>query len=175
MAMDIDELFRRGDRPLIEFLQFCVYTRRVEPLFAFLVGEYRQNPTAPRAEALYDLFVATKAPARLAATDLLPPENLRIDMGMRRLRAHPGSGTAGPFLPSRDLFDFIVDELHRDSEQGPLAEAARSFDPERTGLENLPEETVPDDHRGFVEGLWRPVIRRRLTAAGFWRIATIGG
>lgn len=171
MAIDIDELFRRGDLPLIELLQFCVSTRRIEVVFAFLVGEYRQNPTAARADALYDLFLATKAPARLATTDLLPPENLRMDMSMRRLRAHAGSGTAGPFLPSRDLFDFIVDELHRDPE-GPLAEAAHSFE---ASAEQLAEDDVPEEHRDFVERLWRPVIRRRLTAAGFWRIATIGG
>ena len=87
------------------------------------------------------------------------------------------SATQGPFLPARDLFDFIVDELRRDPEQGPLADAARGFDPQRSGLENLdlPEGTVPDEHRGFVERVWRPVIRRRLAAAGFWRIATIGG
>jgi hypothetical protein len=77
-------------------------------------------------------------------------------------------------IPSAHLFDSVVSHL-RGLEGGTMARIARDYDPERTPLENLPGGTMNASQRFFVDNVWRPRLRPRLVAAGFWRIATVGG
>ena len=71
MAVDLRAIFASGGRPLIDSLEFCVRSVRMDPVFAFLEVEFRLQPTSPGAIALYDVFCAPEAPARLSTHDAL--------------------------------------------------------------------------------------------------------
>jgi hypothetical protein len=183
VAVDVDEVLRRGGVVLLDFLQYCVLSVQVEPVFALLAREYRMAPTAARALTLYDLFCAPDAPARIRAPAALPPYDLRLPRAVEPLRLPPppppadadeGVGTTVPIGPPNYLFDFVVAQL-RQGPSDPLQGAGHKFDPARTPLENLPGGRQTAGQRAFVENVWRPRVRPALAAAGFWRVATIGG
>jgi hypothetical protein len=83
---DIQQILRRGGRGLVDFLEYCVLARQLDPIFVFLANEYRLQPTIPGAIALYDTFCPPNAPARLDAVDVLPPRNLGLQQQVERLR-----------------------------------------------------------------------------------------
>jgi len=85
VAVNVGEVFARGGKGLIDLLEFCVISVRMDPVFVFLVGEYRTHPTAPGAVALYELFCARDAPARVSALRALPPYDLRLSAAARPL------------------------------------------------------------------------------------------
>lgn len=180
--VDVDEVFRQGGAVLVDFLQYCVLSVQPEPVFALLVREYRAAPTAARALALYDLFCAPGAPARIRAESALPPYDLRLPRGLDPLRQPPpppapedeGARRTVPPGPPAYLFDYVV-ALLRQAPDDRLGAAGRQFDPGRTPLENLPGGRLSAGQRAFVENVWRPRVRPALVAAGFWRVATIGG
>jgi hypothetical protein len=184
VSVDLDEVFRQGGARLIGLLDYCVFSVRMEPVFAFLVREYRSIPTPPRALALYDAFCAPGAPARLKADDALPLKDLRIRRVIEPVRqqwaqaqAPAGGeeeGPARPANPANYLFDFIIARLKEDPD-GSLQAVARQFDPSRTPLENLPGGKMSPGQRAFLEKVWQPRVRPCLVAAGFWRIANVGG
>jgi hypothetical protein len=184
MAVELSGLFARCGPELIAFLDYCVFSGWMEPVFAFLVGEYGSNPTASRALALYDTFCAAGAPGRLKAYAVLTPRDLRLDEPMRDVRRRwlasrqPRVSEDDPVapvpLPPRFLFQFILDHLNDDPES-ILHVAARSFDPLLSPFANLPGGRMSPGHQAFVDGVWRPRIRPTLVGAGFWRIANIGG
>ena len=78
MAVNVGEVFARGGKGLIDLLEFCVISVRMDPVFVFLAGEFRARPTAQGAVALYELFCARDAPARLSALRALPPYDLVV-------------------------------------------------------------------------------------------------
>jgi hypothetical protein len=179
VAIDLTELFRSGGAGLIDFLDYCVYSRQLEPVFAFLVGEYRNHPTPSRALALYELFCTPAAPAKIKATPVLPPLDWRIHRAVEMIRQQIARSTSTEdetFVPnigpSQYLFDFIARHLEND---GLLHAVSRQFDPGRTPLENLPGGKMTPGQRAFLEKVWKPSIRPRLIEVGFWRIADIGG
>ena len=184
MPVDLDDVFRQGGAVLLDLLQFCVLSARLEPVFALLVREYRAAPTAARALALYDLFCAPGAPARIRADAALPPYDLRLPRAIAPLRAalaqqarprpeEEGPGPAPP-RPANYLFDQVVEWL-RQRPDGPLQAVGRDFDPDRPPLENLPGGRMSAGQRAFVENVWRPRVRPALVAAGFWQVAALGG
>lgn len=85
MAVNVGEVFARGGKGLIDLLEFCVISVRMDPVFVFLAGEFRTLPTARGAVALYELFCARDAPARLSALRALPPYDLRLPAAIRPL------------------------------------------------------------------------------------------
>jgi hypothetical protein len=186
-----EEHFTRGGKPLLDLLAFCVMSYRVEALFAFLVREYRLQPTPLRALALFDVFCAARAPARMRALEVLPPRNVAFQSELERMRelwlASQGTPVGDPApeaeveetiaLPSppvapRYVFDFVITHLHQLPED-PVGAAGRQFDPERSPAENLPGGRMSEGQRAFVERVWQPRIRPTLVAAGFWRVATV--
>lgn len=179
---DIHDIFRRGGKQLIDFLEYCVISRKMAPVFAFLLSEYRTQPTVEKALGLYDMFCAADAPARLDAAPVLPPRDLRIQQEILRIRDHIHQlevlNALSPELPRRPatpakyLFDFIVDHLGSCEDQ-PLGEIARRYDPNLTPLENLPGGKMSRAERLFVDRVWQPSVRPRLAAAGFRRIANV--
>jgi hypothetical protein len=184
MPVDVDDVFRQGGVVLIDFLQFCVLSAQPEPVFALLVREYRGGPTAARALALYDLFCAPGAPARIKADTALPPHDPRLPRAIeviRRPAALPPEGAPAddeapppPPRPAVYLFDAVLTHLA----QGPdsvVQTVGRQFDPGRTPLENLPGGRMTAGQKAFVQNVWRPRVRPALVAAGFWRVGTIGG
>jgi hypothetical protein len=184
--IDIDETLARGGRERVNLLRYCVISMQMEPLFVFLASEYRLRPTHAAALALFDLFVAADAPARLAAYELLPPRELALAAEIASIRerwnamqalAQPDDDseqalTTAPW-PSRALFDTLVRGVRSDS-RGTLAGISNAYDPQLTPQENLPGGRVSASQRHFVDRVWQPIVRPRLTAAGFWQMGTVG-
>src|SRR5262249_5604585 len=164
---------------LLELLSYSVYSEQTEPLFVFLVKEYRLAPTAAKALALYDVFCAESALGRIRADAVLPPRDLRLLRATAALRPVPvpeaaGDAPATPpaILPPGYLFDFVVEHLQQQAD-GPLASIAREYDPAASPTENLGGR-LNASQRYFVDKVWQPRLRPQLIAAGFWRVGTVG-
>lgn len=140
---------------------------QVDPLFVFLVQEYRANPTVPKAVALFHTFCAPGALAKLS----VGTENQQIQKAMRsiivswtRMQAAlifgPGNAVP-PACPPASLFDTLAQDILR---AGILARLKRHY---RAGAK------MNRLQQHFVEKIWRPIIRPHLVAAGFWQIAEL--
>jgi hypothetical protein len=181
MAIDLDEVFSKGGKPSLDVLHYCVLAVQPEPLFAFLVRDYAAAPTAAKAVALYDVFCDPGAEARLGCVAALPPRELRLAQLIAPLRqalqnvhktpADADNPTFVP-LPPRHLFDELLRHVR---DMDTLKRLADEYDPSRTPQENLPGGKMNAGQRFFVERVWRPRLRPRLVAAGFWRLATVAG
>ena len=181
--IDIDATFSRGGVERLDLLRYCVMAINMEPLFLFLAGEYRLRPTHAGALALFDMFCATGAPARLEAYELLPPRELALAAEISKIRerwaamqapAHEDEETtrSAPSWPARSLFDALARGVRADT-HGRLRSIGASYDPQLTPHENLPGGKLSASQRQFVERVWQPIVRPRLAAAGFWQISTI--
>ena len=179
MAFDLDRVIERGGKNLIALLQHGVRAAHADLLFVFLVGEYRQAPTAAKALALYRSFCASDSPARLSDPKLLPPLNPSLVGSMRPLEeslqplapgANPRVGSP-PFLPSRQLFDQLASQIRASS--AGLRALKRYYRMRKTPVQNLPGGKMTAGQRFFVDRIWQPVLKPRLVAAGFWRVASI--
>lgn len=180
MPVDIDDIFARGGKELIDLLDYTVRAVQPDILFIFLVQEYREHPTTPKAVALYDIFCAPQALARLGAAEMLAPINVQIDTAIRPLRlnlaqvhaARAGATVAPPLiLPPKFLFDAIV--LHLRKKSPALRAVKRRYRPGRSPVENLPRGKMNAGQRHFVEKIWEPNLRPWLIAAGFRRMTAI--
>jgi hypothetical protein len=181
MPIDLDDIFTRGGKPLIDVLNYCVRSVQMDPVFAFLVEEYRLSPTQTKAVALYDIFAAPGAPARINAADLLPPRELALQIVIENLRrSQPGPasiphGGTAPRLqapPGKHIFDALA--LHvRKNRRGAIARIKRRYNLKLTPTENLPGRRMTSGQRNFVDQVWQPRIRPALLTAGFRRIANI--
>ena len=187
MSIHLDAVLQRGGKGLLELMHYCVMSVQPEPLFVWLVREYRQEGAGGRALALYDVFCARRSSARPGGAD---PRAVRLALAqaidaIRRQAAWAAEPPApvgedeAPSprfvsLPPAHLFDAAAAHLLGDAD-GPLARIAHDYDPERTPLENLAGGKMNASQRFFVENVWRPRLRPQLVAAGFWRIATVGG
>jgi hypothetical protein len=195
MPIDVDREFTRGGRTVLDFLTYCVMAYRLEPLFDYLVRDYRTRPTGAGAITLFDMFCAPEGPARLRAGDRhLPPRELRLVRELARIRGlldvpvtprHPEASEAStrgsappPHSPirvpaPRHLFDDLVERL-RGGETDLVALPGRDFDPTLPPARNLPGGRMTEGQRAWVENVWHPGVRPRLVAAGFWRVSTLG-
>jgi hypothetical protein len=179
MPIDLDDIFTRGGKPLIDVLNYCVRSVQMDPVFAFLVEEYRLSPSQTKAVALYDMFAAPGAPARINAADLLPPQELALQIVIENLRRpppRPGWTEIGaPRLqapPGKYIFDTL--QLHvRKNRRGAIARIKRRYNLKLTPTENLPGRRMTAGQRNFVDQVWQPRIRPTLVTAGFRRIANI--
>src|SRR5262249_22017522 len=127
-AVDITEILVRGGAPRIALLRYCVMSVTMEPVFVFLTQEYRLRATHVAALALYDIFCAPDAPARVKAGNVLPPRNLALLAAIRAIRQqwdHLQGATEGReeatvsiTTPYRNLFDLIARSVQNDSEGG---------------------------------------------------------
>ena len=137
--MDVAEILARGGAPRIELLRYCVMSVTMEPVFVFLTQEYRLRPTHGAALALYDVFCAPSAPARIKAGDALPPRNLPLVAAIRSIRqqwdylqgAEELREEAGVSIttPYRNLFDPIARSVQNDAE-GAFARLELQFNPQ---------------------------------------------
>ncbi len=194
VAIDFDEVLKRGGNELIQFLHFCVYSVELAPVFVALARDYRFSPTVPGALALHANFCALGAPARIKADAVLAPGDAQLEQLAGRLvlqkqayeaafaKIAEGADEIAPSQPPRRmpaspspvifLFDKVVAHLRSDLE-GSLHKAARAFDPAREPEENLPGGRLNADQRAFLEDVWRPHVRPQLVAAGFRRAANV--
>ena len=182
--IDIDDILARGGARRLDLLRYCVLSITMEPLFLFLAGEYRLKPTHSGALALFDVFCAMDAPARLSAYEILPPRELGLGAEIAKIRerwkaiqAPPSpddddARNAAPW-PGRALFDTLVAGVRRDTHK-KLEHVSASYDPALTPHENLPGGRLTATQRHFLDRVWLPIVRPRLTGAGFWQIATVG-
>jgi hypothetical protein len=161
VACDLNAIFNRGGKRLIDFLDYSVRSAQMDALFVFLVGEYQRNPTNVRAVTLYDFFCAPGAPARVSAEEFLPPRNLQLEMSLRRARVHWMQRQT--FLPPTFLQGAST-ELRR---------IRRQYRVRRTPFENLPGGTMTAGQRRFVDQVWQPRLRPGLVAAGFRQVTAI--
>lgn len=180
MPVDIDKIFSRGGKGLINLLDYAVRAVQPDLIFIFLVGEYRDHPTTPKAVALYDVFCAPHALARLSVVEMLPPTHHQLEVALRPLRlnlsqvqAARASGAVAPpwILPPRFLFDAVAMLLREKSRA--LRQIKRSYRSRRTAFENLPGGRMSERQRHFVERVWEPNLRPWLVAAGFRRVGCI--
>jgi hypothetical protein len=179
---DVAEILARGGEGRVALLRYCVMSITPEPVFLFLVGEYRLRPTHRAALALYDVFCAPGAMVRVRAPSALPPRDLHLPAAISTIRRQwaevqsvgqqEDSGRASSTVPHRDLFDRLATALQQDL-AGGLARVARQYDPDRAPHQNLPGGKMNAAQQHFVERVWRPVARPELVAAGFWQIANI--
>jgi len=181
MAVDLDDIFSRGDKGVIDLLDYAVRAVKPDLLFVFLVREYQWHPTAPKAVALFEIFCAAQAPARVSATALLPPDNPQLELALRPLRLNlaqieaaraGGLPTPPMLLPAKYLFDALA--LHLRKKSASLRSIKRSYRPERTPVGNLPGGRMNAGQRFFVEKIWESQLRPRLVAAGFRRVGSVG-
>lgn len=180
--VDIAEILTRGGAPRIALLRYCVMSVTMEPVFVFLTDEYRLRPTHAAALALYDLFCAPDAPARIKAWEALPPRNLALAVPIRSIRQQwdylqstrepQEEASISITAPYRNLFDFIARSVQNNAE-GAFVRIELEFDLGLSPQENLPGGKMNAGQRHFVEKIWRPVVRPRLVAAGFWHMGNI--
>ena len=174
MPIDAEREIERGGKVLLDFLTYCVMAFRMEPIFACLARDYRLHPTPAGAVALYDVFLAPEAGARLNAVGAhLPPRDLLLEREVRRLRP-PTPGAPAPLEVStpRHLFDGLLDRM-REGEPNPILLPGLDFDPAVAPEANLPGGRMTQGQRAFVERVWQPGLRPRLVAAGFWKVRNV--
>ena len=165
-------------------LKHAVRTANVDLLFVYLVWEYRQQPTAAKALALYRLFCVPRAPTRLSIPELLPPLNPKLSLRIAPMETaaepSPGGAASGPSggaasaprLVPKFLFDDVVESLCKKSK--PYRKAKRDYRVRKTPAQNLPFEMLTEYQRYFPEYAWKPLLKPALVAVGFWRVAAIG-
>lgn len=176
MPVDLDEIFAAGGTGLIDFLNYCVRSVQMDPIFAFLVDEYRIAPSAAKAVALYDTFLSPNAPARIDAAELLPPRDLALSALIQKLRPQPFNNPApvAPIAaqPGKFIFDALSAHV-RKNEKGAIAKIKKHYKASLSPDENLPDGKMTPGQRRFVDQVWQPRMRPMLIGAGFRRIANI--
>jgi hypothetical protein len=180
---DLDEILTRGGAHRVALLQYCVLSVTMEPLFVYLVGDFRLRPTLVGALAIYDLFCAARAPGRIRAPDVLPPQNLRLTADVEAARrrwtelhagdAEPNGRSTPSITLHGHLFDTVFARVRNDPD-GPFMRVRRSYDARLTPAQNLPGGRMSPSQRQFRDETWLPFIRPQLVAAGFWQVASIG-
>jgi hypothetical protein len=180
--IDIGDILVRGGEERVALLRYCVMSVTMEPLFVFLAQEYRFRPTHVAALALYDVFCAPAAPARIQAPGALPPMNLKLLAAAQSIRQQwarlesplepDDAATVSITAPARNLFDLVTDSVRSDR-AGRFARVGDQYDPRLAPHQNLPGGRMSATQRHFVERIWRPIARPRLVVAGFWQIASI--
>ncbi|MCO6454892.1 MAG: hypothetical protein J5I93_06300 [Pirellulaceae bacterium] len=188
MAVDAQAVFHAGGRGRIDLLEYVVRSEQLDALFLLLVAEFQLHPTTAKALALYELFCAWGAPARITLPRLLPPHDVRLTQALApyvrdarkldELRGQPADAERSeppPSLmlaPPKFLFDSLATALLAGSDS-PLDRLGHDYDPELTPLENLPGGKMSARQKFFVDFIWTPRIRPRLVAAGFRSIANV--
>jgi hypothetical protein len=168
--MEVLETLDRRSKGMLDFLDYCVRSMQTDPVFVFLVQEYRCNPTIPKAVAIFHTFCSPGAPAKLSidTDDQHLLNAIRpITVSWTRMQAAlvfgPGNGAPPPPPPSW-LFDGLAQQIMRGGIVGKLKEM---YQTERAA------DRINRVEQHFVEKIWQPIIRPHLVAAGFWRIAEV--
>jgi hypothetical protein len=182
--VDVWSMLQSGGRRTIDLLEYSVASVRLEILFGYLATEYRNQPTAHRAVALYDVFCAHRAPGRIHAPAVLPPHDLSLTHAIERIREHlrevelhnaEQPETPMSFWnPGRHLFD-TVSAAVRNPEHPVVRAVCDDYDPALNPVENLAGGRRSASQRMFIEREWRPRLRPFLVQYGFPRLASIGG
>jgi hypothetical protein len=165
--MEVLDTLDRRSAGMLDFLDYCVRSMQMDPLFVYLVQEYRANPTIPKAVAIFHTFCAPAAVAKVSVkTDDPHIQNAMrpITVSWTRMQAAlvfgPGNGVP-PLAPPASLFDRLTEDI---LQTGILARLKHDY---------RPAAKMNRIQQHFVEKIWQPIIRPHLVAAGFWRIAEV--
>ena len=165
VPIDIDSIFARGGKKLIDLLDYGVRSVQPDVLFVFLVQEYRQLPTTPKAVALHEIFCAPRAAARVSASEMLHPFSLQIEVAMRPLisnlarveEARAKAAAVPPLiLPAKYLFDTL--DLHLRKKSASLRGIKRHYRVRLSPVKNLPGGRMNASQRHFVDKVWEPIL-----------------
>ncbi len=184
VSVDVQNVLERGGDGMIKLIGYCIYTQFLDPVFLLLVKNYQMQPTAAKATALFEQFVSIQAPLAISLP-LLDRENdlqvmdaiTRISQAEQPPEKYLEDGDEEiqlpvPYLPSKFVFDGLLKSVLLKSTQFTVIES--DFDPTLTVLKNLPGGKLTPGQRHFNEHVWKP-SRHRLSVAGFFAIANIGG
>src|SRR4051812_20378528 len=159
MAIDVQETFERGGKELLQLLDYCVRSIQMDPLFLFLVRDFRLAPTLPKAVALYEIFCAPKSLGRISVEESLPPRDFRLQEALRPLRLNwtrveatrlfDEENRVPAILPPRQLFDFVVSEVEKQSPA--MRRIERRYKPTQSSIENLTGGKMSEAQRHFVD------------------------
>ena len=180
MPIDFDELVSSGGEALVDLLDYSVRAMVFDVLFVFLVREYQQQPTGPKAVALYDGFCASHALAPLSVPDALRRHQWQLEAALRQIKSDftrqevagmSGTPGASMILPPKFLFDSLTTRLREDS--AAFRHVRDYYNPDLTPLQNLPGGRMTANQRNFVDKIWTPKLRPVLVRADFRRVASI--
>jgi hypothetical protein len=151
LAVNVNEIFKRGGRGLIDFLEYCVLTVNKDLVFVYLVHEYQLRPTAIGATGLFDMFCAANAPAKISVVSLLPPKDRRLEMAIEIYRARPSA--EGP--------------NHAPAENSIASEHGTSENDALSPPEALPDDAAPASRHVPLPPryLFDPIVQRITTDA----------
>ena len=188
---EIQTIIKSGGMGLQNLLEFAVMSQNFDFLFVHLVGEFRLRPSVVSAVTLYEIFCAPEAQMRISCDALIPPKDIRLSHHVRPLQlaledsrdraelanandsSEPDSATPPSVMvpPPKYLFDSQVQCLTVD--ESARYSAILQYDASLTPAENLPGGEISRGQRNFIEFVWHPQIRPRLSDAGFWKMAAI--
>ena len=183
-TQDLMAIFQRGGVDALNLMQYCVRAINLDPLFVALVREYQLRPSHQALLALYDCFCAPHAPGKLSISEVLAAQELRLQSQTALVRAEwqrmqqpvepvPEEENAPrqrSTVPNRSMFDALLSQIQQSAK---WQATSQYYKPELSPNQNLPGGDITPVQLHFVTRVWRPVIRPRLVAAGFWRIATV--
>ncbi len=183
MAIDITSTVERSGATMIQLLTYCVYSQQLDPIFQLLVRNYRLQPKGPKAVALYEDFIVPHAPLLITASRVEKSSDWQLNSTIEKIRNaerllgqpindEENAPVHVSHLPAKNIYDTLLTAVEKNSVQFAAIESA--YDPERTAVENLPGGELTPTQRQYNERIWKPA-RQRLTAAGFFTIANIGG
>jgi hypothetical protein len=181
MPTNAYQVIQQGGQPLVRLLQFSVMAVRMDPVFLYLIRDYRATPTAARAVMMYDLFCHERSPGRLSIQSGIPPFDLRLTSTVETIRqsmvaskqsvAEDPEDAVPPLLPGAHFFDSLSPLLLGGAQ---IRAVNDELDPERPPVESLPDGRMNEGQRQFVENIWKPGIRPHLVSVGFRGLAPIG-
>lgn len=131
--------YQRGGRELVDLLTHCVFSFNTDALFLFLVREYQFRPQADSALAIYDVFCAANAPARISDTRSIPPKDMRIDHAICTLRREFLAATQPPDATQPDG----AEVAGQDSAGQGSADESPENQSETVAVEDVAESTPP--------------------------------
>lgn len=184
---EMDRIFKAGGGKAINFLNYCVLSAQIDPLFIYLVEqEYRSHPSKKRATALYDVFCDTDAPLRVNADQFLPPVDRSLVYSMQSVRldqmaaaekntvSRKVTALFGARKPEKGMFDRVVGALRGVGNESTLQDVCKKYDPSLGPLENLGGE-MSNIQRSYVRTSWVGNARPILVGAGFKIVQTLCG
>jgi len=188
LKFDITNTFEQGGEPMVQVLNYCIYSRKLDPVFILLAKNYQLMPNSEKALSLFDEFIATNAPLTLSVkvhTDLQLVQTVDKIRSLQQLynpflntspnASQPDSDSEDAenpaYLPTKFLFSGLLGTVTADTEQIQSIES--EYDPAHSAVQNLPDRKLSGAQLQYVEHVWRPA-RHRLTAAGFRMVANIG-
>lgn len=164
------------ERDSADFLEFCVRSAEMDPVFVCLARDYRESPTICKAVALYDIFCAPASPAKVRADNFLPPKDMRIENAMRPIKLNwtrmQAALVFGPpatislVEPPETLFDAICEHLEKSDAVRNTQKRYEAQQKRKRGVTSR----LNAFQRHFVERIWHPIIRPHLVAAGFFQL-----